>query len=186
MMRIIADRGEIEKAETRFAHSLDAYSPGVVRTTIGYQSGHVVRDVKWVDLLGIWAHFGELLAVDSEGAKYWNAFGLEKPEQPVGIVCEITPPLKGINRRIAGAFVKEGQGHIGVVHRGIFTIAGGMTKDFFRKHFSSEYVSVIDGNRTSEAILVGTLGADDFAYALRDFILGVDRIKQLGRTANDF
>lgn len=183
-MRILTDRREIESAQETFSKSLDAYSPKVIPVTIGYQSGNYPTTVRWFLPLGIWAYFGEPPEGKSEGGRYWNAFGLGKPDGMVSIVCEINPPLEGIRRNVAGAFAMDRDGAIWVVHRGRFNIAGGITMDFFRKRYSNPYIPVDDGNRTTKVISIGRLKDENFGNHLRDFIHEVDRIKNLGRQAN--
>lgn len=183
-MRIMEDREEIKLTQDLFRRSLEKHQPQIVPTTIGYQSGAVERDVQWVPSLGIWAHFGEPPEGKSKGRRYWNVFGLGKPAGMVSIVCEINLPLEGIRRVVAGGFARDQKGGRWVVHRGRFTIAGGMTKEFFRAHYPDEYVLVKDGERNSEVIVVGQLGSDDFGETLRNFVLEIDRIKQIGRRRN--
>jgi hypothetical protein len=183
-MRIITNNRDIQIAQNTFSSSLDYYAPEPIKVTIGYQSNSVIRTVKWISRFGIWAYFGEPPEGKSEGGRYWNAFGLEKPEGMVSIVCEINPPLERIRRKVAGAFVKDRNGDIWVAQRGRFNISGGMTMKFFRKHYFEPYSPVEDGNRTTEVILVGRLVSEDFGIRLRNFVSEVDRIKDLGRAAN--
>jgi len=47
------------------------------------------------------------LAGHPEPNRYWNAFGLLSSDHPSNIILEINFPLQGINRRIAGVFVRD-------------------------------------------------------------------------------
>ena len=183
-MRILTDQKEIQKAQEIFRTSLDIYKPELIPVVIGYQSGSIAATVNWISKLGIWAHFGLPPEGKSEGGRFWNVFGLGKPSGMVSIVCEINPPFEGIRRVVAGAFIKDQAGDIWVVHRGRFNIAGGITKKTFRKLYPKPYVAVVDGDKKSDIILIGNLGSASFGESLQDFILQVDRIKEIARGMN--
>jgi hypothetical protein len=139
-------------------------------------------EVKWIPALDIWAYFG----VPPEGKsspnrRYWNVFGIGAPSQMVNIVCEINPPVEGIDRRIVGGFAKGLSDEIAVIHRGRFNVHGGMTMQYFRHHYAKPYITVADGTTQAEVIVVGVIGASQFGNDLRRFVFEVNRIKSLAR-----
>jgi hypothetical protein len=182
MLTILESKNDIAKAQHEFSQSLQSYKPELISVSIGYQSGHFNTKVSWIASLGIWAHFGiPPEGKSSRSRRYWNVFGLERPAGMVNIVCEINPPVEGIDRRISGAFARTENDTIAVLHRGRFNVTGGMTMRFFRQRYSKKYVTVADERITSDVILVGEIGAPQFGDDLRRFVVEVDRIKSLAR-----
>lgn len=183
-MKTLANELAIKNAQARFAASFDVLHIAPLTSALGYQSGSATREVSWIPALDIWAHFGLPPGGKSEGGRYWNAFGIGKPGPSVNIVCEINPPFRGINRRVAGAFVQDAAGRVWVGHRGKFTISRGMTMKYFRERYTKPYTSVLDGNSQYNMILIGYLGSSDLPQLLAGFVHEVGRIKGLGRMAN--
>jgi len=180
-MRILDNRREIAAAQTEFVTAVRALSAGTRLVTIGYQSGNTDAEVMWLPGLGIWAFFGDPPHEKSPGERYWNAFGMGQPHGMVPITCEINPPKRGINRQAAGAFARDRGGATYVVHRGIFNARGRIPKADLRRNFNWTWLTVNDGDRTTEVMPIGALGSSDFPRQLRDFIREVARFKAAGR-----
>jgi hypothetical protein len=130
------------------------------------------------EVSNLWAYFGLPPEGKSPGERYWNVFGLGKPGATVSIMCEINPPVRGINRRPAGAFA-ECSGKISVLHRGNFNaFRGRIPNAFMRSHFKGTWLSAKDGDRESDFLKVGTLSDPDFVAYLRDFVAEAGRLKE--------
>ena len=183
MLTVLEKKAQIEMAREMLRDSLAPYASEAISVTIGYQGGNCDAPVTWLPSLGIWAYFGYRPGEKSPGRRFWNVFGIGKPSGMVGIVCEINPPLQGIDRRVQGAFARSSDGRLSVVHRGRFNIRGGITKGFFKKHYRGPYIPVNDGSRISYVIHVGKLSSQEFGESLRNFVVEVDRIKALGRSS---
>ncbi|MGD0235208.1 MAG: hypothetical protein ABSC55_11825 [Syntrophorhabdales bacterium] len=180
MLKTLTTRKDIENAETRFAETILALSTESISVTIGYPGGSYDTGVMWLSSLGIWAHLGYPPSGKSKGKRYWNVFGIGKPAGAVGIVCEINFPREGTNRRTAGAFAEGDGGRLLVLHRGKLH-SPGLDAEFFHANYDGSWVSVQDGGRETEFVLVATIGSDEFGRNLRKFVLEVDRIKNIVR-----
>ena len=126
-MRIITDRTEISALQERFSHLVTSRATSKIPVSIGYQSGQFDTEVNWLSDLGYWAYFGFPPSEKSPGERYWNVFGVGKPSGMVSIVCEINPPVHGINRQAAGGFVRDDFASY-LIHRGILMPVGGSIK----------------------------------------------------------
>lgn len=182
MLKVLTSSAELGDAQITFASSIQALGHEVVATSLGYQSGKFDTQVLWIPSLGIWAFFGLSPSGKSEGKRFWNAFGIGYPGRQVSIVCEINPSREGINRRTKGAFVTDENDRLLVCHRGMLNVTGGMTGDFFRRHYRGTWVEADEGGKTSTFVKVVQLGSADAGESLRDFVVQVDRIKKLART----
>ena len=173
-MKILADRKEIERSQQAFKKTVSSAATEQVLTQIGYPSGHLDdAPVYWIASAALWAYFG--LSADEK--RYWNVFGLGKPDNAVSIMCEINPPVRGIDRRPAGAFGRSGR-DLYILHRGNFNAyRGRIPNDFIRANFEGTWISAGDGERDSELLMVGKLSDPRFVYDLRDFVEAATRMR---------
>ena len=114
-MRILVDEDAITGAQKAFEQAVSSVADERIQTDIGHPNGHLEAQAYWVSSVGLWAYFGLPPDEKSPGKRYWNVFGLEKPSDSVSIMCEINPPVRGIDRRPAGAFAEAG-GELYVLH----------------------------------------------------------------------
>jgi hypothetical protein len=180
-MRVLASPIELKGAQTTFASGVNKLPHETISTSIGYQGGTYPTEVIWLSSLGVWAFFGLPPEGKSEGPRFWNAFGIGKPGNLAGIVCEINPSRGGVNRRTKGAFVSDENGLLLVCHRGMFNISGGMRQEFFRKHYRGTWIQAEEGGQPSTFVKVAQLDTPNLGDALRDFVVQVDQIKKLAR-----
>lgn len=181
MPKVLLTLSELQKAEDHFKQSASALPHERVSTKLGYQSNSFDTEVFWLPSLEIWAYFGLPPRGKSEGKRFWNAFGIGRPQGTANIVCEVNPSREGINRRTKGAFVKTDNGRNLVCHRGMFNIAGGITAEFVRLHFQGFWLTAEEGASTSSFLKVAELGSPDFGDELRAFVREVARIKDLAK-----
>ena len=170
---IIEDPVEIKDAQNIFLNKLYSNADKIISTNkIGFPGGKLHGEAHWSNKLGFWVVNRE----PASGTRYWNGFGIKEPSEGSGltITAEINFPIEGINRRIAGAFVTDGE-EIYVVHRG--KLGGNYSKKFFDENYSGEWTTVQDGNQKSEVVLIASLSHANLPQKVREFIFEVDRMK---------
>src|SRR5437867_1488924 len=84
--------------------------------TLGYRGGSELATVNWRPQERIWAHYNP----SSIPNRYWCCYGVEDPSgrELLEITAEINPPREGVDRRIRGAFVRDLNGRVYLVHSG--------------------------------------------------------------------
>lgn len=177
MLKVLDDQSSISEAQQRFVKGFERFIAEKIPVKLGHLGDSFEKEVSWCEDLNIWI-YSEIVP----GSRYWNAFGTGKPGEGenVSITCEINFPLKGINRRIAGAFVVDGLGGVYVVHRG--KIGGGrkgIGKRLFEENYRGPWRDVKDGEVENVVALVGALNPPQFARQVSDFVYEVNRIKSL-------
>ncbi len=177
-MRVITDPNLIEEYQNVLNHKLMSLSNQVINCNVGYMGGSLDVDVIWLEDYGIWYYSRAL------ENKYWNAFGISKPNvgKGVSITGEINFPLSGINRLINSSFV-ESDGKVFIVHRG--RMGGGkkgVGQSLFFNNYRGDLCEFNDGERILTGALVASLFSDDFVAQISRFVKEYNRIKEL--TAN--
>lgn len=170
-MEIVSDKNEITSLQRRFEEKLKSMADEDYEITVGWIGGGVTKKVYYSKELGIW------FAFDKVENRYWNIFGLGKPklQGSNNIIVEINFPCSGIDRRVAGVFVKDNN-RVLVCHRG--RIGGGRPDigfGAFWRQYAGETITV-DGERFA---LIGDIDSEDFPERVKNFIIEVDRIKSL-------
>jgi hypothetical protein len=181
-LRIVEDAGIIKDARDRITDAFRRDGAERVSTVIGYPGGNQSSRVYWAEDLGIWLGCDVI-----EKSRYWNAFGTRNPKQNkmVPICCEINFPLSGINRQISGAVAADERGRLFLVHRG--QIGGGrkgIGAALFWKHFDGKPSIVVDGDRETELVVVGSIESPRLLRQIQFFVREVERIKALARAAD--
>jgi len=174
---IIEDPVEIKDAQNIFLNKLYSNADKIISTNkIGFPGGKLHGKAHWSNKLGFWVVNRE----PASGTRYWNGFGIKEPSEGSGltITAEINFPIEGIDRRIAGAFVTDGN-EIYVVHRG--KLGGNYSKKFFDENYSGEWTTIQDGEKQSNVVLIGSLNDPKLPEKVSDFVFEVDRMKT-GRT----
>ena len=72
-----------------------------------------------------------------------------------------------------GAFAKSSNGNYYLVHRGNMQ---GISKEKLKEIYKGEWVTVIDGGKKSEVMLIGQLD-NSLPERIRDFVYEVEKIK---------
>jgi hypothetical protein len=146
---------------------------------VGSQASTEYCDVHWNDKQRFWCFLSK---PDPNDGRYWCPFGIDDPAhaKTLSITVEINPPLQGINRKVAGAFVLDSEGHIYLAHSG--RIGGGkkgIGKSTFvtsYRHGNWQHVSWPDGSRKPMVIL-GRLDTPDLPTQIGNFVRAVARFK---------
>lgn len=177
----IVDRAEVAAAYRRFVAALTEGAT-VYRKTVGWPGGRDKYEVHWQSTVRLWSLFDPMRT----GNRYWCCFGANDPTaaKTLGISCEINFVFEGINRRVAGAFLRDDEGRVYVGHSG--KIAGGrkgVGKAAFRDYYDCpvrEPVRWPDGKRT-EMLVIGMLDSDTLLDSISVFVSEVASFKQAVR-----
>ena len=169
---VIEDAKEIENAQNKFIEIIKARATSIVRGRAGFQGGAEEGEMYWSDELKIWLSTRRI-----NDRRYWNGFGVVKPIEGGGytITTEINFPIKGIVRRVAGAFVKDENSEIYVAHRG--KLGGNFSKKFFNENYSGNWTHIQDGDRESQVVLIGRLNDRKLPEKVSEFVYEVNRMK---------
>lgn len=171
-LTIVEDVNEIQKAQNKFIDILKNRSTKIVSAKAGFQGGQETGEVCWAGDLGIWLMTRKIL-----DSRYWNGFGIKEPSEGEGltITTEINFPIEGIDRRIAGAFVTDGN-ETYVAHRG--KLGGNFSKKFFDDNYKGKWTTIQDGNQQNEVVLIGSLDDENLPEKVKEFVFEVDRMKK--------
>ena len=172
-MNVIKNKDELVMLMQKFKESLIKYADEKIKTQIGFRGYSFKAEVYYSSKLNIWFYFRE------ESNRYWNVFGIGRPGSQVSIVVEINIPFKGIDRRIAGVFVKDDDGRVWLGHSG--KIGGGrrgIGPKAFWKEYSGDRVIVHDNGKTYTYAKIGYLDSPDFPERIKDFVIEVNEIKR--------
>lgn len=175
MLEIITNKNEITKCQRILEDTLKATLPHKERLAIGYSGGNFENEVHYGD--DLWFSTKLLKEDEVPIPRYWNGFGTGKRKGPHQVITvEINPPLKGSTKQVSGLFAKDKQSDTYfLLHRG--RIGGGkkgIGKTAFETWYRGKWVNVGDNERV---ILVGTLGASDLIYQIREFVAEVSKFK---------
>jgi hypothetical protein len=174
----LTDREEIADAWKALCRSMQRGSQSIERT-VGWPGGNGRFTLAWHPDHGIWGVMGP----DFATGRYWFGLGTEDPEpvRMVGLVCEINPPIEGINRRCAGLFARDADGMVYLTHSG--KVGGGrrgIGKRQFRAFFADGETRPVQwpNGSVTEVFPVTPIDADDLPTRLARFVHTVERFKQ--------
>jgi len=178
ILRPVTNRDESEKAFVTFKEHFTRGAKVFPGHGVGYQGGGGQFDVFWHGALEVWGLFEPRAAK----GRYWICYGLQNPtiESMLTITVETNPPIEGVNRRCAGAFLRDGQGVLYIAHNG--KVGGGrkgIGKTAFRAYSQDEpWKNVIwpNGEHT-EFRVISTLDAPDLPVRMAEFVHEVARFK---------
>jgi hypothetical protein len=179
MIEIITNRILIAQYQKQFIKQLRTICNDRVICRFGYQGNSDEVTAYYSNKF----NFGFTSSLFTEANnRYWNAFVFGKPLKGKNndITVEINSPFEGINRRIGGAFGKDNNGNILVLHRG--KIGGGkigIGKHLFFEKFTGARVNVSDDQQETEFAVVAVLNSRQFSKQVSDFVQEVNEIKNL-------
>jgi hypothetical protein len=182
MLEIITEKAEISRAENTFRKTMNRVADKTEKVLIGWQGGNTRDYISWSNSLGIWWTTSRI------ENKFWNAFGSENPhwnsKYSHSIDCEINVPFSGIDYSISGAFAKDEDGRLYLLHRG--NIRGGkkgIGKTRFVENFTGEWENAMEVEYPGIFALVGMLSSPRFPNQVATFVTEVKRIKALQHPA---
>jgi hypothetical protein len=121
-----------------------------------FRPNFLVAKTLFFEAAGIWAMLTDGLQTKAKN-RYWNCFGIGGDQHAAStrISVEINHPHDGIDRRIAGRFLRSEAGRYAIGHTG--RLGGGkegITKDAFRSFAGIDGIVVeIDGRNENLALL---------------------------------
>lgn len=146
------------------------------RQRIGFHGGNDIFTTHWCPALKIWALFQDL------DNRYWNCFGIARPDpdKSLRITVQVNPPFEGLDRKIGGAFARDPHtDDTYFVHRG--RIGGGQkgigSQLFWSRFRGGANMREPGADEPSRVVVVGRVGALDFARDVAGFVHEVARIK---------
>lgn len=175
MLKIVEDKITIAKSYQILTRKLRELVNEELLVKVGHKGASFKRPLSWINKYDFW-YFAK-----KGGYKHWNPFGVGRPKKAGdnNITCVINFLVKGIDRRIGGAFAEDDIGNIYLVHRG--KIGGGKKgigkKLFFEKYPKKNLVTVTDGDRTSKVALIGKLNSPNLVKQIAQFVHKVESIK---------
>ena len=143
---------------------------------IGWQGGNYKTDVYWNPRERFW------FTQDVSGNRFWCPFGTWDPDthDMLTITVECNPPLKGIDRRCAGAFLTDGS-KVFIAHSGKI---GGGREGIGKSAFVDSYpqgnwraVQWPDGYE-NEMIVIGRIDGKRLPQQFSEFIREVKKFKK--------
>jgi len=172
---ILTHRNEIENAQRQFVAKLEERCNRQIPVKLGYKGGYEECVIRWSPLLGLWFNSGRIVE-----NRYWNPFGLSevapRENSMLPIVCEINPPVEGLNKQTQGAFMRDENGHIWLLHRGKI---GGGKPGIGRKLFFENYQGETMEIACEKFAVIGDIDSSDFVDQVTNFVREVERIKGL-------
>lgn len=144
--------------------------------SLGTKAGSFPADVYYLQSLGLWSGFPK------GDESLWNTYGLGDPGVYKDLICHLTVPIEGVDRRIGAIYARsKNTGQISILHRG--KIGGGregIGKSVFWEHFH-EYggcsIELDDGEGNLPFALVATIESPAFLSDIKTFVVTVKAIK---------
>jgi hypothetical protein len=175
MLKVIADQLAIKKHVRQFAKKFKPFIDEKIKVKLGHQGASFPAKVLWSKRLGIW-----LFAHAIKDVRYWNAFGMGKPEpdELVSITAEINFPWSGVDRKTGGTFARDAWGNVFVIHRG--KIGGGkkgVGKSLFEHNYRGVWAFMEDGDGISQVAVIGALQSPRIALQIAQFVKKIELLK---------
>jgi hypothetical protein len=183
MLVPLTNRAEVREAFVRLSSQLKRNSKSFKRY-VGWQGGGGHYTLNWRSHENFWSLL-EPLEIEN---RYWCCFGIGKPAKhgSQSIICEINPPIKGVDRRIAGIVLKDDSDVLYLAHSG--KIGGGrkgIGKQCFLAYWQGENIEEVtwpDG-KTTNAIVIGRLGGKRLPIQIGRFVHEVAQFKKFATTS---
>jgi hypothetical protein len=172
---VLTHRNKIENAQRQFVAELEERCNRQITVKVGHKGEYKVRTIRWSQVLGLWFY-----SEKREQSRYWNISGISKaaPKENsmLSIVCEINPPVEGLSKRAQGAFMRDENGRIWLLHRG--KIGGGKPgtgRRLFFENYPGETMEIAG----EKFAVIGDIDSSDFVDQVTNFVREVERIKAL-------
>ena len=180
MLALIQESRNKKAAQTTLVRNLRAALTRQGTRNIGFPGGNVDQTVYSAGEGRLWVAFGRP-PKDAPGSRYWNAFGIYKPDRPSQtITVEINIAIDSNSARVAGFFAEDGDtGDTFLMHCG--RVGGGrpgIGKSAFLVWSKAKLVDVVekDGG-TRSGIAVGKLDDRNLTDRIWTFVKNVQSFK---------
>jgi len=166
---VVTDVAEISRLNEQLAKQLRATLRYKERREITYPAGHHTGTVYFE------ARTGTSVRAWSQHTAPDKLLNLVLSADPgstkwIEIAVQLNFPAGTYNRRMAGAFVKDGRGDIFVAHRGKLTKGNaGLPKDKVFREFAASAVEATDNGKTTRVILIAGLKDPELVDRLWEF-----------------
>lgn len=176
MIKIVTDKKLILKYQRLFVEQLNSACTEEINCILGYQGGSEEWPVNYSDIFNFWFIEGK------HNNRFENAFGFGRPQEgrSTSITVKINIPFEGIGRNIGGAFGREKNGEVLILHRG--KIGGGrvgINRSLFFKNYKDKPITADDDGIENDLFLIGALGSNSLPKQVGEFVAEVHRIKNL-------
>jgi transcriptional regulator with XRE-family HTH domain len=173
---VLTRRTEVAAARKALRKLVASNASNPRMMALGHQGHTWDGKAYYIAALGMWTVFGD----GEDGSELWNTYGLGDPfgGGSRDMVCHLSVPVEGINRRIGAVYAMNKNDDVFILHRG--KIGGGregVGKSSFFEYYDGKVVAAVDGDRITEFALVGSLNSKAFVKDLRRFVLAVKEIK---------
>ncbi len=177
---VLEDEKEIEIAQNTLLTNLRNHVSKQGEIIIGFPgpAEKVTGNVEYISQANMWWYSRKL--TDQATPRHWNCFSLGEPNwgKNNSIVLEINPPIKGISRRVAGAFVKDQNGFVYLAHDG--KLGGGNTPSGFYDVYPHDerWVRADDGKEDPrDLILISEVNSSKLPEFIADYVQNVAKYK---------
>ncbi len=177
MFKVIQDRPTVEQTFRSLVAALNRDSKPFDRK-LGWKGGGGDFQIRWSSKHRFWHRLDPNQVI----GRYWLVFGTDDPTQAgsLALICEINPPLQGVNRRCAGVFLEDEYGNRFLAHTG--RVGGGRTGIGKESFLSSQRGSLHDlvwpDGKHSDVVLVGQIKNPRFQAQVACFVRDVERFKK--------
>jgi hypothetical protein len=153
---------------------------------VGWPGGRGRLPLHWRKGERFWVHFGE---ADQASTHHRLLLGTENPAKAasVSITCEVNPPLEGVNRKCAGAFLRDAAGRIYLAHSGRIACGSGRTgAALFRTSFAGANWTSVEWPRAGldDMHVIAPIEGKRLLAQLAYFVHEVARIKTAARNGD--
>lgn len=177
-MEVITSAKESRNAYRMLKEQLEGQGEKHTRT-IGHAGGNLPNaKIYWLPRHEIWSY----VSAPRDLGRHWICFGEEIEASSLSITVECNPPLSGVNRQTAGAFLADGNdlyfahsGKIGGGRKGI-----GMTNflDWYLKDSRGTQEVFWPDGKPRKMIILGKIGSAHFPATLARFVKKVGEFKR--------
>ena len=178
--RVLYNEAEILEARNALFESLTSHTTKTGYASLGFQGGQEPnRLLAYGGVANIWwdTNREDKHGCEPNSNRYWNCFGIGEPQwkKSNNIIVELNFPKSGIDRRIAGAMVKDRQNHLYLAHSGKINTSKGGAELNWSDHHS---ILVDDGRKQPRGmILVSVVTGSDVLDNVAEFVHRVAKSK---------
>ena len=180
-MLVIDDQAKIARALNQLANRLKDDGEFMGEREIPFRSGFEVAPLYWFEKHRLWWAYAE------GPHKHWNSFGIVSSERelepkPPAPICQINFPIDDPTYKTAGAFAREGEDRLYVVHDGG---VGGGRRGIGQKAFQAYTVDKLDWwpcgwytGVSKKVVRISLLDDANLVANIGDFTAIVDEFKR--------
>lgn len=176
MLKGITKRKEVEAYRKQLKENLDTITTKKIPVRYSSRNGISNEEIaSYSDQYNIWWYFS------GKEDQYWNPFGKDEPKPHKAVTgrCQINMNKEGLNRSIGGAFAKDDNGRLYLMHNG--TIGGGKTgisKNPFLDWYPAPLLDIDFEGEKAKYFIVAEFGSPNFFEQISFFVHQVYDFKE--------